>query len=55
VDIINFVRLQKKYFKECASKLDAILKIITESHKTNRWNAIRDNKIGIQAYICVSH
>ncbi|OUM63027.1 hypothetical protein PIROE2DRAFT_10554 [Piromyces sp. E2] len=52
VDIMNFVRLQKKYYQECASKLELILKDITESHKTNRWNAIRDNKIGIQAYIC---
>ncbi|KAG4098466.1 hypothetical protein H8356DRAFT_1308042 [Neocallimastix lanati (nom. inval.)] len=51
VDIMNFVRLQKKLHQDNVSKLDAIMKKIIKSHKTNRWNAIRDNKIGIQAYV----
>ncbi|KAG4101787.1 hypothetical protein H8356DRAFT_985378 [Neocallimastix lanati (nom. inval.)] len=52
VDIMNFVKLQKKFHQDSTSKLDAIMKNIIKSHKINRWNAIRDNKIGIQAYVC---
>ncbi len=51
---MNFVKLQKQFHQDCVSKLDAIFNDINKIHKINRWDAIRDNKIGIQAYICVS-
>jgi len=54
VDILNFVKVQRQYHQDCVSKLDGIISDITKIHKSNRWNAIRDHKLGIQAYICVS-